>query len=310
MGVKSFLAGKSGFNEQLPVITPEQQGYQSWLLQQGQQGIGQNQPFDFNPIRQQAMEQFRTETVPSIADRFLGTSSTRNSGGFQGALGAAGAGLETNLAALKAQYDYQSHNQQQQNALNMLGMGMHPTYENIYTPASSGLLGGLASGVAPALGKYGALAGAGALGLGPWAAGAGGAALGNAAAGTAGGAAGSAALPLAAGAAGAAAIPAVAGATGTPAAAGATGAAAKTAGAAGLAKGALGAVGALGASGALPLAATAGAALFGIKKWKDKKKFNKDWEEARLAYMAGRRPYPPASKPKAFYAEEAQIGGY
>ena len=56
---------------------------------------------DFEPLRQQAMTQFNTQTVPSLAERFTSLGGGQRSSAFQGALGQAGAGLQENLAGMQ-----------------------------------------------------------------------------------------------------------------------------------------------------------------------------------------------------------------
>jgi hypothetical protein len=103
----------------------------------------------FSGIEQQALEHFHTNTAPSIAQRFttLGGSGTRNSGGLQGAILGAGAGLERSLAALK-----------QQHAGQLLNLGLTPKYETAYFPRQPGaienLLGFAAKGLGQAAGSY------------------------------------------------------------------------------------------------------------------------------------------------------------
>lgn len=283
-GLGNFLLGEHGYNTQLPLRDEWGTQLQQWIGNQGQQTLGQNKPFDFAPIAQQAQEQFRTETVPSIADRFLGTSNTRNSSGFQNALGAAGAGLQQNLAALKAQYDYQSHNQQQQNALQMLGMGLQPSYENIYTQGSPGFLAGLGENITQGLGK----------GLGD--------AAGNLVKGATqkavektGDAANNVATGVATGTGAGLAANAVAG--GTPAATvpAATVPAAAAPVAAGTGTAAAGGTTAL-AQAAGPIGVLVAAAIWGITHNIEKKKLDKAWEWGKKLADAGQGPYPPDKK--------------
>ena len=136
---------------QAPNYSPEQMQLQSQLAQLGLQGVQQNtqfQPtqFDFGPIQKQYETQFNTETVPSIAQRFTNMGGGQRSSAFQAALGRAGAGLNEGLAALKAQYDFSAHNQNQQFQLqnqgqrlnlsqNLLGMGLQPQHENLFFPS-------------------------------------------------------------------------------------------------------------------------------------------------------------------------------
>lgn len=289
----NFLTGYGATTEQLPLRDPWGVQLQQWIGNQGQQTLGQNQPFNFAPIRQQAENRFRTETVPSIADRFLGMGNTRNSSGFQHALGSAASDLQTNLAGLQAQYDYQSHNQQQQNALQMLGMGLAPSYENIYTPASSGVLGGLLQGASPEIAK-GVLA---ALGLGPYAANL----LKDTTKQTATDAVTNATTGAVVGGTTGAAMNAVTpAATTTPAAtAPLAGAAGTTAAAGGIGKTIGGAL----ASGLGPAAVTLAAIGWGLMQNSNKKQFDKDWKIAKQEYDAGRIPWAPATKQKAFYKQ-------
>jgi hypothetical protein len=62
----------------------------------------------FGPIEQQARQQFQSQTLPAIAERFtsLGGSSRRSSS-LEGANYQAGAGLEQGLASLKSQHGLQ-----------------------------------------------------------------------------------------------------------------------------------------------------------------------------------------------------------
>lgn len=89
-------ASKTPFQEQA-------ESAQLGLLQQ----LQQQQPFqrvDFDPIRQQELQRFSTQTVPGLAERFAGTGNIQSSA-FQQALGGAGADLGTRLAALQAGHD-------------------------------------------------------------------------------------------------------------------------------------------------------------------------------------------------------------
>ena len=79
--------------------TPEQQQLQNQSLLQALQVLtGQG---GLNPIGQQAVNRFNTETIPSLAERFtaMGAGAPHQSSAFQGALGRAGAQLNTDLAA-------------------------------------------------------------------------------------------------------------------------------------------------------------------------------------------------------------------
>lgn len=124
-----------------PQINPQLQGLLSQTLGQ----LKTNSQGGFAPIEQQARRQFQTQTIPGLAERFtsLGDSAQRSSA-FQGALGNAASGLESNLAALKGQHGMQQ-NQQLMQLLSML----LPTQEQVYKPEEPGFLGSFA----PALGS-------------------------------------------------------------------------------------------------------------------------------------------------------------
>jgi hypothetical protein len=141
-----FGGGKEGGVQQAQIFNPQQQQILQFLLQQGQQGL-QNPSAGFAPIAQQARSQFNQQTVPSLAERF--TSMGQNSLGspaFASQLGQAGSGLEEALAALQSQYGMQN----QQNALQMLALGMSPGFENFYQGSQPGLGENILSGAAQA----------------------------------------------------------------------------------------------------------------------------------------------------------------
>jgi len=135
-GIKHFFAGRSEKFEQQPTVTPEVMQVLQQILQGGMQNL-QNPYEGFEPIAQQAREQFATNTAPGIAERFtaLGGEGTRRSPNSQGAIYAAGAGLDRQLAALRSQYGFQNRGQ----ALEQLQLGMHPQFETIHRPAQNGL---------------------------------------------------------------------------------------------------------------------------------------------------------------------------
>jgi hypothetical protein len=114
--------------------------------------------FDFAPIEQKAREDFQTKTVPSLAERFVGQGSGTSSSAFRGALGGAGSELETNLGALGAEYGLRNQAQQQGHLSNLLGYGLQPSFENIYTPSQPGLAKSAAPGVLNAATQLGVAA--------------------------------------------------------------------------------------------------------------------------------------------------------
>ena len=157
---------------QLPRFSPQQQEIQSQMLSQLgpllQQMQQPQQKFDFGPLAQQARTQFRTQTVPGLAERFtsMGGGGQRSSA-FQGALGRAGAGLEENLAGTQSQIGLQQQGMEQQRLQGLLsallGGGLQSPYENIYIPRQPSqpgflqnlLLGGAQAGIQGLSGGYG-----------------------------------------------------------------------------------------------------------------------------------------------------------
>lgn len=149
-GFTEFLTGSPAQQQQLPRYTPEQQQFMQQQLQQAST--------DFSPdaLEKRARNQFHSQTLPSIAERFtaFGPGAQRSSA-FQGALGSASADLETGLAALRSQYGLQKAQ-----------LGLQPTFENIYLPGTTGLIGGAAQGIGQGLGStISGLAGGGQNGL-------------------------------------------------------------------------------------------------------------------------------------------------
>lgn len=131
-------------------FSPDQQQALSSALQQALGGLGQNN-FDFAPIEQQARENFSQQTIPSIAERFT-SMGAQKSNAFNQALSGAGAGLETNLAALKS-----AHGMNQQQLLqNLLGLGLTSQNESIYRPSQPGFLQNTAQAASSALPYVGA----------------------------------------------------------------------------------------------------------------------------------------------------------
>ncbi len=142
-----FLFGQNAEDKQYDLYNPEQQQAFSQILQQALGGL-QSSPTDFAPIEQQAREGFTQNTIPSIMERFTGLGAQRSSA-FGQQLGAAGAGLETNLAAMKS-----GHNLQRQQLLqNLAGLGLTRQKENVYHPRTSGLIENLAMSASANAGK-------------------------------------------------------------------------------------------------------------------------------------------------------------
>lgn len=153
-GLGSFLFGSKDRISQVPTVNSQQQSALQQILSQGLSGI-QNPTQGFEPIAQNATNQFQQNIVPSIAERFSGLGAgAQRSSAFGQQLGAAGAGLSSNLAAQEAQYGQQALGP----LLQLLQFGLRPQFENAYQPGQSGLFGGAAKGLigagGQALGAY------------------------------------------------------------------------------------------------------------------------------------------------------------
>ncbi len=90
-------------------LSPEKQKMKDDLIQQTY-AASQNPSAGFEPFANQARQQFNTQTVPGLAERFtsLGSGGSQRSSAFSGSIGAAGAGLESQLAYLQGQYGLQN----------------------------------------------------------------------------------------------------------------------------------------------------------------------------------------------------------
>ena len=134
----NFLFGTPERTQQFQRFTPQQQSFQnqsttgaSSLLQRLLSPQG-----GFSPIAQEARNQFQTQTVPGLAERFTafqGGQGGQRSSAFQGALGNAGANLERGLASDSTRFN--------QNLLSMLsGISQQPSFENLFRPREAGFL--------------------------------------------------------------------------------------------------------------------------------------------------------------------------
>jgi len=121
---------------QMPNFDQGQQNMMAQLGQMGMQGM-QNPTQGFEPIAQQARDRFKTDTIPSLAERFtsFGQGGQRGSD-FQGAVAGAGADLEGQLAAQGSQYGLQQQGLLQQ----LLGMSLQPKFSNMHQPEQPGAM--------------------------------------------------------------------------------------------------------------------------------------------------------------------------
>lgn len=136
----SFLGGTPAQTQQFQRFTPQQQNALNQILSQATSGLQNLNQFDTTPIEQEARNQFKTNTIPSIAERFTAMGSGPRSSNYLPALGQAGAGLEQSLASLRANVGLQQQGQQQNLLQNLLGIGLTPQFESAYTPSQPGFL--------------------------------------------------------------------------------------------------------------------------------------------------------------------------
>lgn len=170
-----FLFGKPDKISQISTKSPGQNQAMEQLLQQisqmqsqgGNYAQAQNHfanllsgdPTSYDRWAAPYMQQFEQETVPRLAERFAGLGGGLGGGalgstGFAQALGGAGAQLQAQLANLfeslkqnAAQTSYGQYN-------NLLSRGLGTnTFENVYQPGNTGLVGGAATGLAQGLGS-------------------------------------------------------------------------------------------------------------------------------------------------------------
>jgi len=137
-----------------PRFTTNQQEMINQIIQQAQRGL--QDPYEgFQPLIDEAMSNFYTKTVPTIAERFtsMGQGAQRSSA-FQAALAEGGGDLNRSLLAEKARYGLQNKTV----LSNLLGIGMQPSYEASYMPGGPDAAGRTISNVggiaASLLGKY------------------------------------------------------------------------------------------------------------------------------------------------------------
>ena len=123
-GVKHALFGQKGHQKNLNMFTPEQQTALQSLLTQGMGNM------NFDATEDRARNQFQTQTIPSIAERFtsMGDGGQRSSA-FGSQLGGASADLESRLAALRSQF-----------GMNQAQMGLQRQFEPMYMQRQPGML--------------------------------------------------------------------------------------------------------------------------------------------------------------------------
>lgn len=141
MAFGNLFGSQPAQTQQLSRLNPTQQAAQNQILSMGLGGLQNlNQMFDFAPIEKEARNQFQSQTLPSIAERFTALGSGPNSSNYIGRLGAAGAGLEQSLASLKSNVGLQQQGQRQNFLSNLLSLGLQPQTDTLYNPEQPGFL--------------------------------------------------------------------------------------------------------------------------------------------------------------------------
>lgn len=146
----NFLTGYPSQIHQLPRYSQGQIGQMNQLSQMGLSGLQGINP-SFEPIAQQAREQFGQKGIPSIAERFTntgpGTASLQRSSAFGQNIGQGYSDLESNLAALGSQ-----HNLSQQGHFRGLAqLGLQPQFDTKIEASSPGLTQTLPGNLAQSL---------------------------------------------------------------------------------------------------------------------------------------------------------------
>lgn len=133
IGATSPLGGSMGGAQYIPRFPSSlQEQYEklfSSSLQRLNNQFAQGQSA-IDPILEQQRREFYTQTAPGLAEMFTagGGSGATAGSNFIGQLGAAGAGLNENLAGLRARYNLDERNQ----LLHILGQS---PYETVFAPA-------------------------------------------------------------------------------------------------------------------------------------------------------------------------------
>ena len=131
-----FFRGRKARTEQIQRYNPETNALMDWIAQYAK-GELQDPGAGFDPIANKAREEYRTQEIPYLAERFasMGEGAGRSSG-FRAALQSGSEGLDSSLASQRAQYGLQNRALIQQ----LLGMGLGQRFDSIYQPSQPGFL--------------------------------------------------------------------------------------------------------------------------------------------------------------------------
>lgn len=137
-GIGNWFNGNPEIFRQVPKYTPGVQNGVNNVLQQGFENL-QNPYQGFDNISNNAINQFNTQTVPSLAERFTSLGGGQRSSAFQSALGGAGADLQSNLASMRELFGQQNRGQ----SLQQIGFGLQNQPDFLHSPKQRGWLEGL-----------------------------------------------------------------------------------------------------------------------------------------------------------------------
>lgn len=142
----NFFSGQPATFATTQRFNPNQQNLQNQSIQQILSLLQGNTPAGFEAIENQARQGFQKKTIPTLAERFSSLGgSPGGSSGFAGLLGEAATGLETDLAAQRANFGNQRLSQ-------LLPFAMQQSFDTQYMPREAGFLENLLS---PLLGGFG-----------------------------------------------------------------------------------------------------------------------------------------------------------
>lgn len=142
-----FFTGKPAGIVSANRFSPQQLASMQQLGSMGLQGL--NDPFQgFGAIRDDAMNQFKTNIIPSILERFSASGDNALSSPSLGMqLNSGAQDFGKSLASMQSQYGLQNRGQ----LLDMLGLSLSPQYDNYQSNAQNGLF----QQILPALGMFG-----------------------------------------------------------------------------------------------------------------------------------------------------------
>jgi len=131
--------------QQVKRFTPGQEAALNQLMSRGMADT------DMAGLEKRYRHLFERDTVPGLAERFTSMGGGQRSSAFEESLRRGGMDMSEQLAGLRHQGGMQA-----------LGLGLQPQFDNVMTPGSQGILGGLMGGVSGMLGgKIGGMLGLG-----------------------------------------------------------------------------------------------------------------------------------------------------